>query len=205
MLILACLLLESGCSLLDIYEEVETIDAVGIIKGKVNLAIKRQGPVIVQRYHLDKATYISDSFIRATPDGEYRFHSHPGTYYIAAFIDSNKDGIYQQEEAGSYFSLTHGVPAPVNIKPGQIVDVQTITIAGKPDAVAGGAVSRIEQEKIITNIGKIISLDDPVFNETNYILGMWQPNKFIEQVGGGGIFPARVSAEKNSGVVYSWP
>lgn len=186
----------SSCALLDIHKESEMAKDVGLIKGKVSLDIKSQGPVIVKRYYLEKATYISDSFIHATPEGTYLFYSLPGTYYIAAFIDTNKDGEYQQNEPGNYYSLTAGIPTAVTIKPGESVEVPEMTIAGLPTALVNGKTSKTVHPKIIANIGKVTSLYNPIFNVSNYSLGMWQPLKFINQVGGGLFFLQEYQQDK---------
>lgn len=177
----------SGCSLMKIHEQIQITESAGVIKGRVEVTpAAKQRPVIVKRYYLDKTAYVNDTFVRATPAGDYTFSSLPGTYFIAAFVDSNKDGIYQPETEGSnYYSIESGKPAPIKVETKQTVVVPLFTISGKPPVLSEQAKSRVAAGKIISNIGKVNSLDSPLFAKHHYTTGMWRPIEFLQQVGGG--------------------
>ena len=178
----------SACNIREIKQEVKQAESVGVIKGKILLETEQSGPVIVYRYRLQNKTFLSDRFTRANFLGKYQFDSLPGTYFISAFVDQNKDGIYQQNEHGNFYSKEPGIPASVTLKPGKTVVVPDITISGKSPELRLGVKEAYNLEKISQNIGRTISLHDPMFKQTNYSMGMWQPLRFLEQVGGGLFF-----------------
>lgn len=178
----------SACNLREIKQEINKAESAGVIQGKILLDTDQSGPVIVYRYSLQNKTFISDRFTRANFLGKYQFDSLPGTFFIAAFVDKNKDGIFQENEHGNFYSIEPDKPAPVSLKPGETVVVPDITIAGKSPELRLGVKEAYNLEKISKNIGRTISLYDPIFTESNYSMGMWQPLRFLEQVGGGLFF-----------------
>jgi pimeloyl-ACP methyl ester carboxylesterase len=48
----------------------------------------------------------------------------------------------------------------------------------------------------ISNIGRVVSLNDAMFNRENYSLGMWTPVDFLEKVGGGLMFLQEYERDK---------
>ena len=175
----------SACSLLEIKEQAQKTESSGVIKGRILLDTSKSGPVSVHRYYLKNNTYVTDSFIHTNSDGEYQFYTLPGTYYIAAFVDSNEDGEYQDNEDADFYSVENGKPTPVVVKPKETVTVATITISGTPPELSKRYTSEDALEKSVQNIGKLTSLNDPMFTQSNNSMGMWKPLQFLEQVGGG--------------------
>jgi len=192
----ACLLLISGCSLGEIRKQIHVTENLGIIKGKVDLASSQEGAIIVRRYTIEEGVYVYESFERPAADGEYSFYVVPGTYYIAAFVDSNRDAVYQSDEVGDYHGNESGIPAAIHVESGQTVTVGTITIAGEPSAEPGDTRSRVNLSPSKNNIGRVVSLDDAMFDRANYSTGMWKPIQFLTQVGGGLLFLQEYQAGK---------
>ena len=190
------LLLICGCSLRDINRQIQVIENPGIIKGKVELANSLDGAIIVRRYSLEEGVYIYKSFERPAADGEYSFYVIPGTYYLAAFFDSNRDAAYQSNEIGDYYGSDSGEPAAIHVESSQIVTVGTITIAGDLPAISGSSNVSTRLNPIKDNIGRIVSLDDAMFDRANYSTGMWKPVQFLTQVGGGLLFLQEYQAGK---------
>ncbi len=182
-----CLLtMLSSCSILEIQDQVKIVESAGVLTGKVKLLSPQKGPIIVARYHEDNGVYVIDSYTRATSAGDYLFHVFPGTYFIAAYIDVNNDGEYQaDEEDANYYSVELGEPAEIVVESGKTVVNEDLIIVGKPPALATKAKTKSALIKAVKNVGTVISLDDPVFDRENYSIGMWQPIRFLEQVGGG--------------------
>ena len=175
----------SACNLIDIKQDANKVDSAGIIKGKIKLQTDQSGEIIVNRYHMQNKAYISDNFSRANFLGKYQFDSYPGSYFIYAFVDNNNDGLYQENEHSNFYSNEPGIPAPVLLSPGESVTVPDIIISGKLPALNIEVNKKHHLYKIISNIGRVISLDDPMFKQSNYSMGMWKPLHFLEQVGGG--------------------
>jgi len=193
---IVCLLLISGCSLGEIRKQIHITENLGIIKGTVELTSSQEGAIIVRRYSLEEGVYVYESFERPAANGEYSFYVVPGTYYIAAFVDINRDAMYQPGEAGDYHGSESGTPAAVHVGSGQTVTVGTITIAGKLSAESGDTESRVDISPSKKNIGRVVSLDDAMFDRANYSTGMWKPIQFLTRVGGGLLFLQEYQAGK---------
>jgi pimeloyl-ACP methyl ester carboxylesterase len=193
---IACLLLISGCSLGEIRKQIHVTESLGIIKGTVELSDSLEGAIIVRRYSLEEGIYVYESFERPSADGEYSFHVIPGTYYIAAFIDINRDAEYQSSEAGDYHGSESGTPAAIHVESGQTVTVGTITIAERLSAEYANTESRVDLSPVKENIGRVVNLDDAMFDRTNYSTGMWKPIQFLTEVGGGLLFLQEYQADK---------
>jgi pimeloyl-ACP methyl ester carboxylesterase len=186
--IICCLLLLSGCSLGEIHKQIKITENISIIKGRVELSGGQKGSIIVKRYYLEDEVYVYDSYTRASAEGDYLFYAIPGTYYIAAFVDSNRDVQYQSSEVGNYYSGEYGKPAAITVKPGQTVTVDTIIISGKTPAPSNNTTFTDNLSPFRKNIGRIVGLNDAMFDNSNYSMGMWRPVEFLTQVGGGLLF-----------------
>jgi pimeloyl-ACP methyl ester carboxylesterase len=185
---LVCLLLVAGCSLGEISRQIQVTENFGVIQGPVELSDGLEGAVIVRRYSLVEDIYVYESFERPAANGAYSFYVLPGTYYIAAFVDNNRDAAYQSSEAGDYHGSELGMPAAIHVEPGQTITVETITIAGTFPEASGSAGSRENLSLGKSNIGRVVNLDDAMFDRANYSTGMWKPIQFLTQVGGGLLF-----------------
>lgn len=191
------LVVATGCSLIEIQNQAEIIENAGVVKGNVKLTGSQTGHVIVSRYQMKNGAYVFESYVRATPKGDYTFNLSPGTYYIGAFIDVNNDGDYQSDvEDGNYYSLESGKPAGIVVRPGETVINKNFIIYGKPPALVTKAETKRALSKAIENIGVIISLDDPVFTKENNAMGMWTPVQFLQQVDGGLFFLQKYQQDK---------
>ena len=185
---ISCLLLIAGCSLAEISRQIRITDNLGTIKGTVKLSDSQEGAIIVRRYSLVEGVYFYDSFERPAANGEYSFNVVPGTYYIAAFVDSNRDAEFQSGEVGDYYGSESGVPAAIQVESGQTATIGTIIITGKLSAETEDARSRESVSTTKSNIGRVVSLDDAMFDRANYSTGMWKPIQFLTQIGGGLLF-----------------
>lgn len=183
--LVVCLVMLAGCSLADIQEQIRITEKLGSIKGKVKLSDGQKGPIVVKRYTLEDDTYVYESFEIPSADGSYQFYVLPGTYYVSAFVDSNRDAEYQSAEAGNYHGSEFGGPAEIKVEAGQAVILETLTISGKPPVFSENTQSRVNLSPSKRNIGRIVSLDDAIFGDANYSMGVWKPIQFLTQIGGG--------------------
>jgi pimeloyl-ACP methyl ester carboxylesterase/uncharacterized protein (DUF2141 family) len=175
----------SGCGLQEIKRETTAADNAGVIKGKVKVKSDQKGPIIVYGYE-DSGGFLTRKYhLTASDTGNYQFNAEPGMYAVAAFIDVNRDGNFQRGLEHGNFN-TDPLTFPLEAK--QTVEAKTIVISGDPPLPPADEEIRIEERKAITNIGVVISLDDPVFVRENYNMGMWRPIDFLDHVGGGLFF-----------------
>ena len=186
-LALGVLTMLSACGLAEINRQIDVVDDLGVIKGKVDVQTDQQGPVVVLRFEVDSAgeVFKLENQVIASANGSYRFAAEPGEYLIAAFIDVNQDGRFQRGEEHGNFNTD---PLTFSLNARQVVEVKTIVISGDPPILADGQRAVIAESAAITNIGKVVSLNDPQFTRDNYSMGMWRPIDFLQQVGGGLLF-----------------
>ena len=175
------LLLLSGCALSEINEQANIVENSGTIKGEIKTKSTHTGPVIVERFRVKSGIFIGEDRVTASATGSYKFSVNPGRYYIAAFIDTNNDGISQENEPYNYY----GKPTEIAVHAKDIVIVETITITDTPPIGAEKISSIVNLEAPEKNIGRIVSMSDPMMNSDYYSTGLWRPFDFIDQVGGG--------------------
>ncbi len=184
LLVLTCLLFTmTGCSIKEIKTQVEVVEHMGLIKGNIKITSDQKGPVIVLRFRDVKGIPSLESRVLASGKGKYRFPVEPGKFFIAAFIDVNNDGSYQPGEHGNF----HGSPSTIDVAAKQTVSLETITISGlvpQPDST----VKPVDKVRAVwNNIGRVVTLDNPIFTRDNYDLGFWKPFDFLD-VAEGGLF-----------------
>jgi len=186
------LTVSGGCSLGAIRTQSQMLGNMGTILGKIANASDQNGPVIVYRYTENKGVYLRESKVPTDEQGEYRFEVSPGTHYIAAFIDSNQDGDFQQGEPWNYYGKPTGIP----VAAGQTVTLDTLTITDVPPILPEGTKYENRLLLPIANIGRVMRLNDPIFNQENYSLGMWRPLDFLQKIGGGLYFLQEYERDK---------
>jgi pimeloyl-ACP methyl ester carboxylesterase len=186
-------LTSSGCGLQAIKKQSTTVENTGIIKGKVEIKSDQKGPVVVLKLEHKSGIFTLENQVIATSSGEYQFDAEPGEYLVAAFIDINRDGKFQRGQEHGNFRID---PLTFRLEANQTVDVEPIVISGDPPLPPEDKIVTIDQRKVIENIGKVVSLDDPVFIRDNYNIGMWRPVDFLDQVGGGLMFLQAYDPEK---------
>lgn len=182
----------SGCSVIkqvkqkveDVKQQVETIDQSASVSGKVVNRSGRDGPILANLLKSE------DGFVRwvdeypVSANGAYRFFATPGSYTIGAYVDVNRDGKYQASEPATYLGEQQSRPSLFELRASKNKIIQTLVIK---NALASSLSSGIvyDPNKALENIGRVVSLRDRMFSRDNALLGMWEPLKFTQQVGGG--------------------
>jgi pimeloyl-ACP methyl ester carboxylesterase len=180
-LLLLVLLVASGCGLKKIRQQTKQVEGAGVLKGRVEVTSKQQGPVIAARYRDRDGILTMEAQRMVSSQGNYRFDVVPGDYAVAAYIDANNDGQYQDGEHGNY----HLDPLTVSVQPDEVVTIKPLIISGDPPPTPADVVEKEELNLITKNVGKVMPPDAPIFARENYALGMWKPFDFLEQFGGG--------------------
>ncbi len=171
----------SACSLFEYKEQAEIVSNAGFIQGEVKVKSKQIGEVMVVRFQENNGILVLEDKIPLAEHGRYEFVTLPGKYLIAAFIDKNNDGQYQDGEHGNF----HVDPLHFVVEPRGTTIVPVITISGEPPELTAGLVSKENLVPATKNIGRVVSLNDPIFSPENYSMGTWKPLDFLDQVGGG--------------------
>ena len=117
-------------------------------------------------------------------DGKYKLYALPGEYAVAAYVDTNGDEVYQRDEPATYLGIEDKIPVQFQVNAGEEVMLDEIQISG---IIEHRAVEKFTSNtpKFVENIGRVVTLDDPIFSRENASMGMWRPIDFIDSVGGG--------------------
>jgi len=195
-LIYLCIpLLLSACSLPEISKQSQIMNSLGDIAGEVNVTVANDAPVHAALFIKDNALLDLVDLYPVGSDGKYVFHVIPDTYFIAAYVDTNSDEIYQVDEPASYLGITEAKPKEVRVNAGEKIVAENITINGSIN-------NRFEEKEEWSypqydkNIGRVVSLDDPIFKRENAEMGLWRPLDFIDNIGGGLFFLQEFEEEK---------
>jgi len=174
----------AGCSLKTIKEQNDLLEGVAGINGKIVIESDHQGPVYAQLYRQKEGFLEIVGKFPLTRTGQYNFNMLADTYFIGAFIDENGDGEYQQGEHATYLGIKDSLAKPLTLKENQNLTIDDLTIKG-PITRRSNTQIRMNISKINQNIGRIITLDDPMFSRENASMGFWRPFDYAEQFGGG--------------------
>ena len=101
----------AACSLTQVREQAEQIEAIGRIEGRVVVESGKKGTPIAVLYMADGPGYRLIGFDAVSADGGYSFTALPGRYFIAAFVDANSDLEYQPDEPAAIL----GTPDAIDI------------------------------------------------------------------------------------------
>ncbi|WP_101757224.1 triacylglycerol lipase [Oceanicoccus sp. KOV_DT_Chl] len=184
----AVLIFTSGCSLYDTKVQLDSIQkTLSQLTGEIVNKSGVSGPVYaVLLEELDLQIGWREEVL-TDQEGRYALSTLTGKFYVGAFIDANSDGKYQQDEPAAIVQDDNGLPLRYDITEQSQHSVPTLVVSSRLNKAYGRDVVDITGAPY-ANIGKPISLNDPVFAEANLSMGMWKPLDFLEQVGGGLFF-----------------
>ena len=170
------------------------MDSLGEIKGEVDVSVAGDAPVYAALFIMDKGVL---DLVDHTPvdGGKYIFHALPDSYYIAAYVDINNDEIYQSDEPASYLGMAEGVPIKLPLKTGEKIVAEKFTISGRIEHEVAPK-KEWSYKKYERNLGRVVSLDNPIFKPENAAIGFWLPLDFIDNIGGGIFFLEEYDEEK---------
>ncbi len=172
----------AGCRLTEAWQQTRAADEASQIQGRVVLTGKQSGPVEVVLFEQMSANrVVQRQHVLADEQGRFRFHVLPGRYYVGAFVDRNRDEQHQADEE----AVMYGKPTALTIGQQTKKHVQ-LTIRGQlPENPAVSAQVLQESNLSLQNIGRVVSLRDPVFDPRNGPLGLWQPLDYLHRIGAG--------------------
>jgi hypothetical protein len=180
--------LASACSLVTLKKDIERAGRLASLEGQAAVRGANGGPIVVVVYSIPAARVV-DLFVLPSP-GPFFFALPAGKYQLAAFEDRNRDLVYQPaEESAVLFSA----PTDLELRPGErraglglVVDPNG---GGRlPFAVSAASERRQIDQLPTPQLGTIVTLDDPRFSEENAKLGLWDPLRFLTEVGAGVYF-----------------
>ena len=181
------LLLLTACSLVEIKEQTNILNSLGEITGEITVTLENGHNLNAILLTKENGFLKVGNQYSVGADGRYVFPVVPGTYYIAAYVDSNNDEEFQLTEPASYLGITSQIPQEINVSAGEKINIENIRIEGIIKHIAAKDVIQ-DSPLIIKNIGRVVSIDDSMFDRSNASIGLWRPVDFIEKIGGGLFF-----------------
>lgn len=185
-----------GCVYTKIEKQLKELKVSTYLHGNIisHSAKKKRIVIIVYLEQFPKKEIIDYKVLHEP--GQYLFVVPEGEYYILAFEDSNDNLIYDKDEfAGVYGSPDKitGLSAQINkdldiiiseaghIPPDFPVDLRSYELKGEQYRFGGGA---------------IVNLDDETFSSAYASKGLWEPETFLKEVGGGVFFLEKYDKNK---------
>jgi hypothetical protein len=184
---LAAVWTAAGCSLGEIQRQAKLAENLGQVSGRVVVSTGKSGQVHIITFQPGStdAEFNIVSDLIADTDGAFRIPVQPGTYFIGAFQDVNGDGAHQRKsEPAAYFNSDGVRPVPFTVKASGHLQLEPLRLDGIFQGVP--EVRTVDGAPAVTrNIGRVVSLEDPMFRASNATMGLWRPVDFLKQVGGG--------------------
>ena len=176
------ILILAGCSLAEMKKQTEEAENTAVISGIIENKSGQKGQrrvVVVSSPSENK--FVIERRVDVDDHGRYLIYVEPGTYYMAAFIDADKNGIHSNGEHAQVYKEF----LPITVVKDQIAKVN-IEIVGEPKWQAP-ANAKVVDRKLLSfeNIGRIVSLEDPMFSEEVGPLGLWKPIEYLDKYGAG--------------------
>jgi pimeloyl-ACP methyl ester carboxylesterase len=179
---------------MDIKNQSELVENHGIITGQItNTANNATVYVSLHQRNGEFYDLVNRGVLLA--DNRFIFHVQPGSYFISAFADQNNDGEYQSGESAAYLGMENQVPEDITVHQRETATIDPLLITA-PIPPPTGVEPRIALTKAAENIGRIVSLNEPMFAMDLAPTGMWRPLDYLSQYGGGLMLLQAYEAEK---------
>jgi len=184
-----------GCGFLKLKQDLKELETVSTISGTIISESPKKKPIFIALFSIDKELLMYDIQYKS---GQYEFFVLPGTYHIAAFEDANEDFTFQHDEyVGAY-----GSPDPIKVAAGSYIDTINVTLLSPEKAKLAmpqlykrhTKAVKIEAKNV--HFGEIVKINDPRFSIENAEIGLWEPFRFINEVGWGIFFMESYNPKK---------
>ncbi len=172
-----------SCQLLNIKRQSEAIDARVTVHGKVDVAAAPRGLVYVMMARAQDEKFEVTNKVVLPRSGAYKFTVLSGEYFIGAFVDVNGDSMYEPGEPATYLGVDESEPTSLRIEPDSDREVENLKISGAINVDA--SVLSYKLTKTYENVGRVVSLEDPMFSRANASVGFWRALDYVREFGGG--------------------
>lgn len=187
-----------GCNFIALHQNVEIYEQQVRLSGQLRNPSPQKNPVIVLLYQvLNQKKQLVSYRIYHKPD-RFQFMVIPGQYIIEGFEDANQDLIYQDTEWAGYY----GAPSVIAMEPNQdqlnlnlkLEPPGTSVLEEFPNLASPASHASLQLPKL--KFGEIVTLEDSRFTEDKGRLGLWEPLRFSQSIGGGLYFLEAFDPEK---------
>jgi len=184
--LLAVTLLAGGCGFGTLKKNIEQFAEQAVLEGHARVSGTQGNPIVVVVYSVtDKK--IADLFLLPRP-GPFFFVLPAGKYQLAAFENRNRNLSYEPGEDPAVLTAEFELQAgerrtrlDLVIDPGSTTRIPFALKTLSPERREIGQLPELQ-------LGTITNIDDPRFSEENGKLGLWDPLKFLFDVGAGVYF-----------------
>ncbi len=184
--VLAVALLAEGCGFRTLKKDLEQVAAQAVLEGHARVRDTKGNPIVIVVYSVT-TKQIADLFLLPRP-GPFFFALPAGEYQLAAFEDRNRNLSYEPGEEPAVLATDLVLRAgerrtglDLVIDPGSTVRIPFEVKAFSPERRGFDQLPALQ-------LGTIASIDDPRFSEENGKLGLWEPLRFLFDVGAGVYF-----------------
>ena len=192
-----CIIL-SGCAFTALEKEVTLFNQTSRLQGTLTNTSPHEKPIVVLVYQFQKNEKKLVTYSIFHSSGTFTFVQLPGRYLIAAFEDENEDFVYQPTEYAGYVDNS----SILTLEPGKDISHLDLTLqhpddvvlAEAPNLTSNGTNMALRFPK--TRAGEIVTLEDTRFSPENGRIGLWEPIRFLQTVGGGVFFLEPFHPEK---------
>jgi len=178
----------AGCGLKELARQSELAETVQKISGQVQVETGRRGALHVVVFQQGEAAgdFAIVGDVIADPSGSFRISAAPGEYFIGAYQDTSGDGVLQRDiEPAAYYNDGGLAPRPFRLEGGRGLKIAEPLVLRGPLRGVPEVRSVDGAPAVVRNIGRVVSLDDPMFSAENAELGTWRPVDFLNTAGGG--------------------
>ena len=183
-LFFVALLVLNGCILRDVKNQMDLIDQASFISGAIAYRSKSNNSVLVQLHKKETTGIILEQQTELTQESKYSFYTGHGTFYVFAYQDENGDHIYNENEPSSYLTENGIHPLEIIIQNKIERELPHLDM-NKPLPSLDPSIISVKQSKTSQNLGKVVNLNDKIFNKEYAQLGLWRPLDFLDKVGAG--------------------
>jgi pimeloyl-ACP methyl ester carboxylesterase len=182
-LVLLITLLLSGCSLLRLNKELDYMETLSTLEGRVENTIGDEGPILLMLVLLDDTgmgvkAIVSERILYG--DGDFKFYQPPGNYFLFAFQDTNEDSKFQPTENAGWHGDTWRT---IRLGTQNLTNLKVVMRSETDARQQFPAIYQSNPPEIQVTIpeyafDEVTSLDDLRFSAENGKLGLWEPIRF---------------------------
>jgi len=187
----------NACSLKTIKEQSTRFDKYASIAGQASVDYQTNSPIVVAVLTYDnsnaKINIISQTQVDG--NGSYQFNLLPGKYLVGAYVDNNNNQVRDQDESAAMHAINNERFTEITLVNGQELTLPALKV-NKDQNIGSASKVVYSASKVRANIGRIISLDDPMFSNDNSAMGLWRPFDFAKKIGGGLMFLQKYDENK---------
>jgi len=183
----------TGCSFLDLKEDLDEQNKLAMIEGTVFVKNKNSSNIVIGLIKINNNYPSLTNYTIIKKEGEFSFIVEPGLYKLIAYLDSNDNLKYDIDEL-----VTNS--KNLDIKQGKInIELNIDSLADKSFLdevilIKKNGTKNLTRGRL--SLGKVVRLDSDIFSDKNVKMGLWQSYEFIKTVDFGLFFLEKYNPNK---------